>query len=153
MTDVTSAFFDIDGTLVSYRTHTMPQSTRDSLEVLRSQGIKLFIATSRAPTQIESIQSTLDFHFDGYVTMNGQYCFDDEGFKAELSLDKTDVQALVEYSYMHPDVCFALAEADYSYFNFVSDYVRDAYRRISGKDGAFDVEPIERALQYSLPIK
>ena len=44
---VKAIFFDIDGTLVSFKTHTIPESTRQTLQQLRQQGIKVFIATGR----------------------------------------------------------------------------------------------------------
>lgn len=34
-------FFDIDGTLISFQTHLMPESTRNALDSLRKKGIKL----------------------------------------------------------------------------------------------------------------
>jgi HAD superfamily hydrolase (TIGR01484 family) len=40
-------FFDIDGTLVSFNTHRIPQSTIEALEAAHAKGIKIFIATGR----------------------------------------------------------------------------------------------------------
>ena len=34
---VKAIFFDIDGTLVSFRTHAVPQSARDALKELRAR--------------------------------------------------------------------------------------------------------------------
>ena len=47
---VKAIFFDIDGTLVSFQTHTVPESTREALRLLREKGIKVFIATGRPKT-------------------------------------------------------------------------------------------------------
>ena len=44
---VKAIFFDIDGTLVSFKNHQIPQSTFDALYKLKEKGIKLFIATGR----------------------------------------------------------------------------------------------------------
>ncbi|MEG0277428.1 MAG: HAD-IIB family hydrolase, partial [Coprobacillus sp.] len=44
---IKAIFFDIDGTLVSFDTHEIPQSTFDALYQLKEKGIKLFIATGR----------------------------------------------------------------------------------------------------------
>lgn len=38
-------FFDIDGTLVSFHTHRVPQSTLEAVHAARQKGIKVFIAT------------------------------------------------------------------------------------------------------------
>lgn len=39
---VKAIFFDIDGALVSFRTHRAPESTVRALHVLREKGIKIF---------------------------------------------------------------------------------------------------------------
>ena len=44
---VKAIFFDIDGTLVSFKNHQISQSTFDALYKLKEKGIKLFIATGR----------------------------------------------------------------------------------------------------------
>ena len=36
---VKAIFFDIDGTLVSFKTHQVPQETKDALRKLREKGI------------------------------------------------------------------------------------------------------------------
>ena len=45
-------FFDIDGTLVSFKTHKIPQETIHALHELRKKDIKLFIATGRHHSMI-----------------------------------------------------------------------------------------------------
>ena len=61
-------FLDIDGTLVSFRTHTISDSTMDCLYRLRKQGIRLFIASGRHRLTMDNLSG---FPFDGYVAMNG----------------------------------------------------------------------------------
>ena len=38
---IKAAFFDIDGTLISFKTHTMPESTKRALTALRQNGVLL----------------------------------------------------------------------------------------------------------------
>lgn len=45
---IKAAFFDIDGTLVSFRTHRVPVSAHEALRALCAAGIRLFLATGRA---------------------------------------------------------------------------------------------------------
>ena len=66
--NIKAIFFDIDGTLVSFNTHQVPQSTIDCLDRLRHAGIRLFIASGR---HMVSINNLGNLHFDGYVTING----------------------------------------------------------------------------------
>ena len=65
-------FFDVDGTLVSFQTHTISPTVVDALHRLRAKGIKLFLATGRHPAMIGYVRSV--FPFDGYMTLSGQYC-------------------------------------------------------------------------------
>ena len=65
---VKAIFFDIDGTLVSFKTHEVPRSTIDALDILRKKGIKVFIATGR---HYSSINNLGNLTFDGYITLNG----------------------------------------------------------------------------------
>ena len=65
---IKAVFFDIDGTLVSFKTHKLPDSTVRALDLLREKGIKVFIATGR---QLQSINNLGTQEFDGYVTLKG----------------------------------------------------------------------------------
>ena len=42
---IKAAFFDIDGTLISFKTHKVPQSTISALTKAKQNGIKIFIST------------------------------------------------------------------------------------------------------------
>ena len=69
---IKAVFFDIDGTLVSFKTHRIPLAVRNAIEALRRQGIKVFIATGRHWRVINNLEG-LDF--DGYITLNGSCCY------------------------------------------------------------------------------
>lgn len=68
---IKALFFDIDGTLVPFGEHGIPQEVKDALATLRSHGIKVFIATGRHPEWIDNINGV---EFDGYVVTNGSMC-------------------------------------------------------------------------------
>lgn len=68
---IKALFFDIDGTLVSFKTHKIPESTLNAIAAAKAKGIKVFIATGRAWAIINNLGN---LQFDGYVTMNGAYC-------------------------------------------------------------------------------
>ena len=44
---IKAVFFDIDGTLVSFETHAVPESARRAIERLRERGIKVFGGCAR----------------------------------------------------------------------------------------------------------
>ncbi|WP_298652733.1 Cof-type HAD-IIB family hydrolase [uncultured Proteiniphilum sp.] len=92
---VKAIFFDIDGTLVSFKTHRIPDSARKSIEMIRKKGIKVFIATGRHFSVINNLDN---MEFDGYITMNGCYCLqgtDTVIFKK--SIDRSDVNRFIDY--------------------------------------------------------
>lgn len=68
---IKAIFFDIDGTLLSYRTHQVLPGTVEAFQVLHQKGIKTFISSGRPRVLIPQ----MPLHFDGYITVNGGYCF------------------------------------------------------------------------------
>ena len=69
---VKAVFLDIDGTLVSFNTHRVPGSAVEAVRQLRAKGIKVFIASGR---HMQFINNLGDMEFDGYITLNGSYCY------------------------------------------------------------------------------
>ena len=63
-------FFDIDGTLVSFKTHSIPASTIEALEKAHAKGVKIFISTGRPTLFINNLQA-IEHLIDGYMTANG----------------------------------------------------------------------------------
>lgn len=64
-------FLDVDGTLLSFRTHTVPDSTHEALTRARRRGVRLFIATGRAVSDLTPLAS---IPYDGVVGLNGADC-------------------------------------------------------------------------------
>jgi Cof subfamily protein (haloacid dehalogenase superfamily) len=93
---IKAIFFDIDGTLVSFKTHQIPQSTLFALSELRKKGIKIFISTGRSWGQMQHLN---DFpQFDGYITLNGSCCMDGNGsIIHQVCIPTKDLELLVQY--------------------------------------------------------
>lgn len=90
---IKAAFFDIDGTLVGFKTHTVAESTWRAIDCLRERGVKVIIASGRSMAEMHD---ELKGRFDAYVTMNGQLCFDGQGTYRDAHIDEADVRVLVE---------------------------------------------------------
>lgn len=73
---IKALFFDIDGTLVSFQTHTIPESARRAIEQVRARGVKVFISTGRL---LRHAKAAADIEVDGYITVNGGHCITSEG--------------------------------------------------------------------------
>lgn len=80
---IKALFFDIDGTLVSFKTHLIPDDTVEALEAAHHCGVKIFIATGRPPMLIDNL-GQIEHLIDGYVTTNGALCYAND-----ISIHKT----------------------------------------------------------------
>lgn len=127
---IKAAFFDVDGTLLSHKSKSVPQSTRDAINKLQSAGIPCIVATGRQMSEMEKLPIA-DMAFDGYITLNGQLILDGEkrvlhgvpvtGKTKEYLLDLFDRHILP----------ILLVEKDRVYLNFVDDRVERVQADIS----------------------
>lgn len=116
-------FFDIDGTLLSFNTHTVPQSTIDAVHALRQKGIKVIIATGRLLSHIKNLDMLT---FDGYITVNGSYCVDTQGqVIGKRTIPRSELESLIWYerNVLHFPFTFMLQEG--TYVNYVNDTVQE----------------------------
>lgn len=72
MKDIKIIFFDIDGTLLKYETMILSEKIFETLKRLQAKGIKICIATGRAPSTLPKFEG---IEFDAYLTFNGSYCY------------------------------------------------------------------------------
>ena len=61
-------------------------------------------------------------YFDGYVSLNGQYCCNDEGVIYHCPIEQSDIAALLDFLKKEPHPCI-LVEKDQMYINFHNDHV------------------------------
>ena len=97
MTQRYALFFDIDGTLVSFKTHEIPPSTILALTQAKANGSRVYIATGRPPIIITNL-GAIEHLIDGYITTNGALCFVGNEFVSCQPIDKEDVMTCVEDS-------------------------------------------------------
>lgn len=147
---IKAIFFDIDGTLFSHKTKSIPESTEKALKMLRQKGICLFIASGRHIDEVNQIPFK-NHTFDGYVTLNGQLCFDRQQkpfWGNQMKLRSTD--SLV-YLFQEQRFPILLIEENRCYINYVNDYVLQAHREVSCLPPVVDVydgAPVYQAIAY-----
>lgn len=149
---IKAAFFDIDGTLLSFKTHTMPVSTVRALAALRQNGIKTVISTGRA---VNEMPPELLKGFEAHITMNGQLCFDDEGAFRDAPIPAEDVRAIIgQVRDGRYDVL--VSQRDGSFVSRVSERVAEVGRlvgldyREGDLDRAFE-EPVYQFCAFVAP--
>ena len=118
---IKAIFFDVDGTLVSFKTHTIPDSAMQALHTLRSRGIKLFLSTGRHQKMLGQVRDL--FPFDGYVTLSGQYCFAGDQVLRKNPMPPQAVEELVAAAGDDAFSCIFL-EGEDIYLNCINDLTR-----------------------------
>lgn len=110
---IKALFFDIDGTLISFGTHRVPDSTVEALEKVHARGIRIFIATGR-PKRIINNLSQLESRglIDGYVTINGSYCYLGDKVVYKESVPREVVEEVGDYCASHTVTCIVSTETE-----------------------------------------
>ena len=129
---IKAIFFDIDGTLVSFKTHTIPASTVEAVNRAKAKGVKVFISTGRPLVHIDNLG---ELSFDGYITLNGGYCLTaDKQVIYKQGMDSRDMEALVRYQTAgkEPFPCVFVSEHDL-FMNYLNDDLAGVIKMINIK--------------------
>lgn len=124
-----AVFFDIDGTLLSHITNTVPVSALDAIRQLREQGILVFLATGRHRSHLESLPALRGLEYDGAVSLNGGYCYDAVGRIFHNPICREDIAALLDWLEANPTPC-GFTEEHCTYVNFYNDRVHQVHTAI-----------------------
>lgn len=122
---VKAIFFDIDGTLREFEEKGIRTDTRQALARAREAGIRLFIATGRHFLEMESEHLLDGLEFDAYVTLNGQYCYEDSPGRPVIyknPIGRSQVEIILKGLEERPFPCLFM-EAERWYLNYVDEKV------------------------------
>lgn len=93
---IRALFLDVDGTLVSFRTHEVPASAREALLRAHERGVRLFIATGRAANDLAPLEG---IPYDGVVSLNGARCVASDGrVVSQHPIQRADFERAMELS-------------------------------------------------------
>lgn len=108
---IEAIFLDIDGTLVSFETKQIPDSTISALAEAHRRGVKIFIATGRPTSFINNIGELQSRGLiDGYVTMNGSYCYIGDEVVFNNPLSREDLLKVSSYCEEREIACVYVGE-------------------------------------------
>ncbi|SDR10004.1 hypothetical protein SAMN05421664_3544 [Chryseobacterium soldanellicola] len=125
---IKAVFFDIDGTLISFKTNNVPQSTQDAIKKLRQKGIKVIVATGRS---INTLAHISHIEFDGFITFNGGYCATTDGeILSKQIINESDIQNLINYAESSP-LSFSLMYEDKVEINDATPEVVGMYSHVN----------------------
>ena len=142
-------FFDIDGTLVSFQTHVIPASTIEALTLAHEKGIQIFIATGR-PTLIINNLNELQSRglIDGYITMNGGYCYVGNEIIYKSPIPQEDVQTMARICQEKGYACIFVGEHE-AWVCQPSDELRQIFYNFLGVK-EFPVVDFDEALSHEI---
>ena len=106
---IKAIFFDVDGTLASFKTHKISELSKKAISTLKQKNIKVFVATGRALYQIDNLDN---MEFDGYITFNGSACYIDKKEIYKITLNKNDIKSLCNYLENHDLPCSIMTSKD-----------------------------------------
>ena len=114
-------FLDIDGTVLSHTTNTIPSSALKAINTVRKQGIKVFGCTGRHTLELEKLPLE-HLKVDGWITMNGAYNYTESCVISSYPIEKQDIHAL--YDFLKEELFpVQFLEAKYMYINMNSSLV------------------------------
>jgi Cof subfamily protein (haloacid dehalogenase superfamily) len=120
-----AVFIDVDGTLLSHTSNSVPDSTKIALRKLREQGIKVVMSTGR-PMPFLSLLPIEDVEFDAFITLNGQICFDQNKKMLFGHPFEEKERKKLEQIFNDKKVAFTLVEEDTLYDNVHTEQEAEA---------------------------
>ncbi len=141
-------FFDIDGTLVSFKTHKIPPSTIFALTQAKANGHKVFIATGRPPIIITNL-GAIEHLIDGYVTTNGALCFINNEVVACHAIATEDAQFVANDAQEKQYGLILVGERDIAVFDPQGNVDR-IFRQDLAVQNLDKAKPLEEVLQQRI---
>ena len=104
---IKAAFFDIDGTLLSFNTHRVSEGTVRAFDTLHRHGVRTFISSGRPLVLIPPMPVT----FEGHITMNGGLVFTPEKVLLSNPIPNEDLNSWLDFAKEH-NLCTMIFTAD-----------------------------------------
>ena len=149
---IKAIFFDIDGTLVSFKTHQVPQSAIDAIVQAKAQGVKIYISTGRPFPLINNIDG-IKHLVDGYITANGAYCFVGNKVISCQPIPDEDVRTVIRWADEKEFACMVVGEKDLAMYrnNACADRIFRQMLDVNNLQTDVPIEPIlrQRILQLT----
>lgn len=134
-------FFDVDGTLVSFNTHHIPESTIKALQEARARGVKIFTSTGRPRQLLDNIPEVEPL-MDGYILATGALCIYGDHVVREDLIPRDEAIALVDFCREHGLSAVVVGKEDIQIVNRDEKFENIFRNMLNVKYNKFDV-PVE----------
>lgn len=143
-----SLFFDIDGTLVSFKTHEIPASAIFALTQAKANGHRVYIATGR-PVAIITNLGAIDHLIDGYITTNGAYCFVGSNAVCYNPIPKEAAQMVVDDAQQKGYSLIVIGSRKVAVFDPTGDVDR-IFRQMLAVKNLEQASPLDEVMQHDV---
>jgi len=141
-------FFDIDGTLVSFKTHEIPPSTILALTQAKANGSRVYIATGRPPVIITNL-GAIEHLIDGYITTNGALCYVGDEVVSYQPIPAEAVQTCFDDAKAQGYSLIVVGRTDVGVFDPSGDVDR-IFRRMLAVNELEKAAPLEEVLSQDI---
>lgn len=138
-----AVFLDMDGTLYSHAIGGIPESAQKALKLAKQNGVLIFGCTGRNVEELKQMGVDLSV-CDGWITLNGAYCFNDQEEIFTDPVSYEDMKTIVEYVKQDPFPIMFSAK-DSVYMNMYDPYVEEEMNAIHTPYPP--ILPLEHALE------
>ena len=150
---INALFFDIDGTLVSFKTHKVPDSTVEAIKIAKSKGVGIYISTGR-PLQIITNLGSISPYIDGYITTNGALCIVNGKTVCCNSIPQDNAELLISDAQKFDYTVIVVGDKNVGLYNYkpIFDDVFVKELNVTNIDTCLPVDKIlerERILQFT----
>ncbi len=121
-------FTDIDWTLFSHNTHSVPESALKAIKKLQEKGIKVFICSGRNFYLVRKTGVLNYFTPDGLIIMNGAAAIIDGKVIYRYPIPSNVVDAMIKFSY-RLKFGLTLIEESEGHINMIDDRVIGAHEK------------------------
>lgn len=145
---IKALFFDVDGTLVSFDTHQVPESTIAALHAARQNGVKIFTATGR-PRQLLNNIYEVEPLMDGYILATGAQCTCGGTTVREDIIPTASATTIVRYCESHGIPVVVVGKTDIQIVNRNATVDRVFYELLKVDYHKFDV-PVDEVIEQGI---
>ena len=145
---IKALFFDVDGTLVSFDTHQVPESTIAALRAARQNGVKIFTATGR-PRQLLNNIYDVEPLMDGYILATGAQCTYGDVTVREDLIPTASATTIVRYCESHGIPVVVVGKIDIQIVNRNTTVDRVFYELLKVDYHKFDV-PVDEVIEQGI---
>ena len=118
---IKAAFFDIDGTLLSFNTHRVSEGTVRAFDLLHRCGVRTFLSTGRPKVLIPP----MPVDFEGGITMNGALVRCEGEVLRRNPIPQADSEAWIDFAKRH-----SLSTMIFTEEGMFASQVNDVARRL-----------------------